>query len=72
MGGTCSTYGSDEKCTQKKRDHSEDLIKNEKMISELISEKYGEKLWTGFIWVRRSCEYSNEPFDSTKGGSFLN
>jgi hypothetical protein len=34
------------------RDHSEDLGVDGKLIVEWIVRKWGEKFWTGFIWLR--------------------
>jgi hypothetical protein len=36
----------------KRREHSEDLGVDGKITSECILEKYGGKVWTGFIWLR--------------------
>jgi hypothetical protein len=36
----------------KGRDHSENLEVNERIISELILEKQGGKMWIGCIWLR--------------------
>jgi len=36
----------------KGRDHSEDLGVDGRVILEWISEKYGGKVWTGFMWFR--------------------
>jgi hypothetical protein len=33
-------------------DHSEDLGVGRRIILEWILEKYGGKLWTGFVWHR--------------------
>jgi hypothetical protein len=34
------------------RDHSEDTGVIKKIILEWMFEKLGEKVWTGFIWIR--------------------
>jgi hypothetical protein len=34
----------------KGRDHSEDMAIGARIILECILEKWGDKLWTGFIW----------------------
>jgi hypothetical protein len=34
------------------RDHSEDLDIDRRIILEWILGKWGERLWTGFIWLR--------------------
>jgi hypothetical protein len=52
----------------KRRDHSGDLGVGGKIILELISGRYGRKLWTGFIWLRKVssgglCEHDNELWD---------
>jgi hypothetical protein len=59
MGGMCSTRGSDEKCIQyfgcwnvKGRDHSENLVKDGRIILEWFLGKLSRKLGTGFIWLR--------------------
>jgi hypothetical protein len=36
----------------KGRGYTEDLGVDGRTILELVLEKYGEKLWTGFIWLR--------------------
>jgi hypothetical protein len=36
----------------KERDHSEDLDIAGRIILECIIVKWGEKLWSGFIWLR--------------------
>jgi hypothetical protein len=36
----------------KRRDHSEDLVVDGKIILEWILEKYGGKVWIGFTWLR--------------------
>jgi hypothetical protein len=36
----------------KERDHSEDLCVNVKIILEWMLDKYGEKLWAGYMWLR--------------------
>jgi hypothetical protein len=33
-------------------DHSEDQVVDGKIISEWILGRYGEREWTGFIWLR--------------------
>jgi hypothetical protein len=72
MGAACSAHGRDEKG----RDHSEDLDIDGKIILESILGKCGEKVWTGFIWLRMgpvtgSFERSNEASGYIKGGEFL-
>jgi len=34
-------------------DHSEDLGVDRRIILEYILRKYGRKVWTGFIWLRK-------------------
>jgi hypothetical protein len=36
----------------KGRDHAEDQAIDGKTTSKCILEKWGEKVWTGFIWLR--------------------
>jgi hypothetical protein len=40
------------------RVHSEELDVIERIILEWVLEKYGEKLWIGFIWLK--IRYSDE------------
>jgi hypothetical protein len=56
--------------------HSEDLGVDGRITLKWILTKYGEKVRTGLIWLRRgmgagSCEHSNKPLGSIKGGEFL-
>jgi len=37
-----------------RRDYTENLGIDDRMILESIVGKYGENLWTGFIWLRIS------------------
>jgi hypothetical protein len=59
MGGTCSTQNRCEKRAQnicrntQRADHSKDLGVEYKIKLERILWKQGEKVWTGFIWLRR-------------------
>jgi len=78
MGGSCGTYGGEEKCiqgfggkTRRKRDHLEG-----KDIDRRIISKWTERLWTGFMWLRigvsgRCCESADEPMGSIECGEFL-
>jgi len=36
----------------KGRDHSEDLDVDGRVILQWILQKYGGKLWTGFMWLK--------------------
>jgi hypothetical protein len=36
----------------KGRDHLEDLCIDERIIFELILNKYGTRVWAGFFWLR--------------------
>jgi hypothetical protein len=38
--------------TLKGRDHSEQIEVDEKIILKWILEKYGLRVWTGFVWLR--------------------
>jgi hypothetical protein len=53
----------------------EDLGVDGKILLEWILEKYGEKVWTGFMWLRIGTSggllHGNEPSDSIKGREFL-
>jgi hypothetical protein len=60
----------------KGRDHAEDLGIDGKIILEWILERRGKMCGlnaSGSRWapVGGSCEYSNEPLGSIKGGKFL-
>jgi hypothetical protein len=48
---------------------AEDLGIDGSIISEQISEKYGGKVWTGFIWLRIGT--SGGLICSIKSGEFL-
>jgi hypothetical protein len=55
--------------------HSEYLNVDGTIILEWISEKYGGKLWTEFVWLRKglvagSGEYGNELSPYMKGEEF--
>jgi hypothetical protein len=54
----------------------EDLGVGGKKILELILGKWGGRLWTGFVWVRKEpvvscCEDGNKHSGIIKGGKFL-
>jgi hypothetical protein len=60
----------------KEIDHLEDLGIVGKIILGSILEKYGAKLWIGFVCLRigsmaGSCEHGNESSGSIKGEKFL-
>jgi hypothetical protein len=62
--------------TPKRRDHSEELGVDIKIILGWILGKWGGELLTGFIWLRTGpvtgcCEHSNEHSASIKGGEIL-
>lgn len=40
-------------------------------ILKLIVKKQGPIVWTGFIWLRQSCEHGYELSGSLKVGSFF-
>jgi hypothetical protein len=47
-----------------------------RIILEWSLDKYGGKVWIGFIWLRietvaGSCEHDNEPSGSVRGGVLL-
>jgi hypothetical protein len=63
MGGARSTHGKDEERRTKSKsenmkgkDHSEDLGVDV-MIKERILGEKSEKVWIGFIWLRRGTSY---------------
>jgi hypothetical protein len=56
MGGACSTARRDERYVQnfgrknlKGRDHLKDIGVDGKVNSEWILDKYGARVWTGFV-----------------------
>jgi hypothetical protein len=60
----------------KGRDWAKDLGADRKIISECILVKQGQKVWTGFIWLRIEigvgcCEHGNEPLGSIQGSEFF-
>jgi hypothetical protein len=53
----------------------EDLGVDGKIVFKWIFEKYDGRVQTGFFWLRLdpvegSCEHSNKPLGSMKGGDF--
>jgi hypothetical protein len=51
-----------------------DLGVDGKIMLEWILGKYGERVWTGCIWLRimvGSCVHGNETSSSTRGREFL-
>jgi hypothetical protein len=76
MGEPCSTYGRDDKCIHKGRDHLGKLRVYGKIPMKWIIMKQGVKVWTGFSWLRRGFSgvlfsTHNKLSGSTTGGSFL-
>jgi hypothetical protein len=53
------------------KNHAEHLDVDGNMILERMLGKWCGKFWTGFIWLRGSCEYGNEPSVSIRSGDFL-
>jgi hypothetical protein len=80
MGGACSTDGREERCIQYfgRKTYREETAWTtyayhvyRRIILELILEKEGMKVWTGFIWLRIGisgycCVHGNEPSGSIK------
>jgi hypothetical protein len=62
MGGACSTYGGEERCTQgfffgggrnlRERDHLEDPVLDGRMVLRWIFRKWDVRVWTASMWLR--------------------
>jgi hypothetical protein len=58
------------------RDYGKNLGVERSILFKWILVKYDGMKWSGLIWLRvrtvsGSCEYADEPFDSTKCGELL-
>ena len=79
MGGSCGTYGRQERCIQflwgelRERNHLEDLEVDGKIIQAFIGRKIGGEAWHGLVCsgsgqrqVAGTCECGNELSGSVK------